>query len=95
MSAIVITADEINNRVNHLQASVTIDGVKRIDCTTSNMQYSLSEAIAYASKSEQLHPSELFGSGTLPGGCGMENAYWLQTNNILSLKINEIDELTN
>ncbi|MCR9191268.1 MAG: fumarylacetoacetate hydrolase family protein [Gammaproteobacteria bacterium] len=95
MSGIVITADEIINRVNHLQGSVSIDGVTRMHCTTEKMQYSLGEAIAYASKSEQLHPAELFGSGTLPGGSGMENGYWLQPNNTLCLKINEIDELTN
>jgi len=38
---------------------------------------------------------ELFGSGTLPGGSGMENGYWLQPDNTLSLKIDGIDDLTN
>ena len=59
------------------------------------MQYSLGEAIAYASKNEQLHPGELFGSGTLPGGCGMENGHWLQSGNVLTLKIDGVGELTN
>lgn len=95
MSHIVVTADEINNHVNHLQASVMIDGINRANCTTSNMQYSLGEAIAYASKSEQLYPGELFGSGTLPGGCGMENGHWLQSGNVLTLKIDGVGELTN
>jgi len=95
MSQIVVTADEINNRIDCLQASVTIDGIKRASCTTSNMQYSLGEAIAYASKSEQLYPGELFGSGTLPGGCGMENGHWLQSGNVLTLKIDGVAELTN
>ncbi|MCX7090999.1 MAG: fumarylacetoacetate hydrolase family protein [Legionellales bacterium] len=54
MSPIVVTADEINDRIDRLQASVIIDGINRAHCTTSNMQYSLGEAIAYASKSEPL-----------------------------------------
>lgn len=95
MSQIVVTADEINDRIDQLQASVTIDGINRANCTTLNMQYSLGEAIAYVSKSEQLHSGELFGSGTLPGGCGMENGYWLQSGNILTLKIDGVGELTN
>ena len=95
MSQIVVTTDEVNDRIEQLQASVTIDGTNCANCTTSNMQYSLGEAIAYASKNEQLHPGELFGSGTLPGGCGMENGHWLQSGNVLTLKIDGVGELTN
>lgn len=95
MSHIVVTADEINGRLDRLQASVTIDGINRANCTTSNMQYSLGEAIAYVSKSEQLYSGELFGSGTLPGGCGMENGHWLSSGNVLNLKIDAIAELRN
>lgn len=95
ISSVVVTADEISDRVNQLQASVTIDGIKRADCHTETMQYSLGEAIAYVSRSEMLYPGELFGSGTLPGGSGVENGFWLQENNQLSLKINGVSELVN
>lgn len=95
MSPIVITADEINGQINNLQGSVTIDGVAQVHCTTSGMQYSLGEAIAHTAKNELLHPGELFGSGTLPGGSGMENGYWLQPGNILTLKIDAIGQLKN
>jgi len=95
ISPIIVTADEINDKIDRLQASVNIDGIIRANCTTENMQYSLAEAIAYASKSEQLHPGELFGSGTLPGGSGMENGHWLQSGNVLTLKIDAVGELVN
>ncbi|MCH9757198.1 MAG: fumarylacetoacetate hydrolase family protein [Gammaproteobacteria bacterium] len=95
MSPIVVTADEINDSVDNLDASVLINGIKRIPCSTSNMQYSLGEAIAYVSKSEQLHAGELFGSGTLPGGSGMENGCWLQAGSVLHLAIDKVGELTN
>ena len=95
MSPIVVTADEINEHINDLQASVIIDGVKRADCSTAKMHYSLGEAIAYISKEEQLYPGELFGSGTLPNGCGMENGHWVYPGNVLSLKVDKIAEVTN
>ncbi|MDP1603585.1 MAG: fumarylacetoacetate hydrolase family protein [Legionella sp.] len=95
MSPIVITADEINERINDLQGAVIIDGVKRAHCTTASMQYSLAEAIAYASKDEQLYSGELFGSGTLPGGSGMENDHWLYPGSVLNLKIDDVGEMTN
>ena len=95
MSPIVVTADEINHRVNNLSASVTFNGIKSILSSTKAMQYSLGEAIAYASKGEQLHVGELFGSGTLPGGSGMENGYWLQDGTVLNLTINQVGEISN
>lgn len=95
MSHIVVTADEISDRINQLQGSIIIDGMKCAACSTSNMQYSLGEAIAYASRNEQLHVGELFGSGTLPGGSGMENDHWVHSGNLLTLEIDDIAKLTN
>ncbi|MDF1646085.1 MAG: fumarylacetoacetate hydrolase family protein [Legionellaceae bacterium] len=95
ISPVVVTADEINQDINQLEASVTMNAIRHIPCSTANMQYSLGEAIAYASKDEQLHAGELFGSGTLPGGCAMENGCWLQSGSVLNLKIDKIGELIN
>jgi 2-keto-4-pentenoate hydratase/2-oxohepta-3-ene-1,7-dioic acid hydratase in catechol pathway len=95
ISPIVVTADEINNEINKLKASVYIDGQKVADCSTGNMQYSLGEAIAYVSKDEHLYPGELFGSGTMPGGCSLENGHWLKSGNTLTLQIDKIGALTN
>ncbi len=95
MSHIVVTADEISDRIDQLQGSISIDGITCAACTTSTMQYSLGEAIAYVSRHEQLHVGELFGSGTLPGGSGMENDHWVHSGNLLTLEINDIAKLTN
>lgn len=95
MSPIVVTADEINSDINQLEGAVVLNGLKTIRCSTRGMQYSMGEAIAYAARSEQLHPGELFGSGTLPGGCGMENGCWIESGMVLTLQINKIGALTN
>ncbi len=59
------------------------------------MDYTLGEAIAYASLDEQLYPGEFFGSGTLPNGCGMENGHWLKTGDTIELEIEKIGTLVN
>jgi len=94
MSAELVTADEILPRQNELSGSVSINGRQVAQCSTRNARYSLAEAIAFAAKDERLHPGELFGSGTLPGGCGMENGHWLRSGDQLTLVIEGVGSLS-
>lgn len=94
MSAELVTTDEILPRLDRLQASVSINGRQVVQSSTRNARYSLAEAIAFASQDEALHPGELFGSGTLPGGCGMENGHWLYPGDQLTLTIEGVGSLT-
>ncbi|MEV0032462.1 fumarylacetoacetate hydrolase family protein [Nocardia sp. NPDC050793] len=50
----------------------------------------MAEAIAHASRSEQLFPGELLSSGTLPGGSGMELGRWPAPGDELRLEIDGI-----
>ncbi|MFK8052153.1 MAG: fumarylacetoacetate hydrolase family protein [Woeseiaceae bacterium] len=95
ISTEVITADEVLPYLDNLSASVSINGDKVADCHSSGMYHDLGQAIAFASKDEQLHPGELFGTGTLPGGGGMENDHWLSPGDTVSLQIERIGSLTN
>lgn len=93
MSAIAVPALEILPRVEQLTGVVEIDGAAIARIHTSGMRYSLGEVLAHASKDEQLHPGELFATGTLPGGSGMENGHWLKSGNRLRLAIDGIGEI--
>lgn len=95
MSPIVVTADEVLPIMDSLTGSVRINGKRVAQCSSTGSQFSLVEAIAFVSRDEQLHPGELFGSGTLPGGSGMENGHWLKPGDTLTLTIDQIGELTN
>lgn len=95
LSPIVVTADEVLPVIDKLTGFVQINGDTVAHCSTSGMQFSLPEAIAFASRGEQLHPGELFGTGTLPGGSGMENGHWLKPGDTLSLTIESIGEVSN
>lgn len=95
MSGVVVSADEILPRWRDLTGSVTLNGAVVAECATKGAQFSLGEALAHASAGEQLYPGELFGSGTLPGGSGIESGRLLARGDTISLAIDGIGTLTN
>ena len=58
-------------------------------------RWSLGEVLAHASRGEQLYPGELFGTGTLPGGSGIEHGRLLERGDTIALCIQGIGGLTN
>ncbi len=51
---------------------------------------SLGEVLAHASRSERLLPGELFATGTLPGGSGMETGRWIGPGDELELVLDGV-----
>lgn len=94
MSLFAVTADEILPYIDQLSGSVSINGTTVSTVFSRGMQWSLGEVLAHASRSEQLFPGELFATGTLPGGSGMEVGHWLRPGDRLSLVIDQIGEIT-
>jgi 2-keto-4-pentenoate hydratase/2-oxohepta-3-ene-1,7-dioic acid hydratase in catechol pathway len=90
MSGTAVAAAAVRDRLDRLTASVTINGTTVSTTGTQGMQHSIAEAIAHASRSEQLWPGELFSTGTLPGGSGMELGRWLAPGDDLRLQIDGI-----
>ncbi|MEO1658245.1 MAG: fumarylacetoacetate hydrolase family protein [Pseudomonadota bacterium] len=95
ISEVVVTSDEILPYINELDARVDINGEVVARCSSRGMHHSMAEAIAFASKSEPLFPGELFGSGTLPGGAGIENNAWLAPGDRLRLTIDRVGSVEN
>ncbi|WP_369198587.1 fumarylacetoacetate hydrolase family protein [Streptomyces djakartensis] len=90
MSQTATTADEVLPRLHELTGTVAINGhvVSRVD--TKDMRWSVGEMLAHASKSEMLLPGELFATGTLAGGSGMETGNWLADGDVLRLELEGI-----
>ena len=63
--------------------------------TSADPRWSLGEAIAHASRSERLYAGEFFGSGTLPGGSGIETGRLLSAGDLIEIGIDRIGTLTN
>lgn len=90
MSVLAVTADEILPCIDDLSGSVSINGTTVSTVFSRGMQWSIGDMLAHASRSERLFPGELFATGTLPGGSGMETGHWLRPGDRLSLAIDQI-----
>ncbi len=95
ISAEFVTADEILPRINQLAGTVNINGKKISEVSSAGLQFSLGEALAHVSRSERLYPGEFFGTGTLPGGCGLENGHMLNKGDEIALSIDGIGIVSN
>lgn len=95
ISSVVVGKTTLINKVDELNVKVIINGKTIVESSTKGKIYSLQQAIAYASWEEQLHPGELFGSGTIPGCTGLENGVMLNKGDVITLEIEEIGSLTN
>ncbi|MGV9799035.1 fumarylacetoacetate hydrolase family protein [Mycobacterium sp. NPDC003449] len=90
MSETAVTADDVLPRIDRLTGSVVLNGSVVSNVSSAGMQHSLGEVLAHASRSEPLFPGELFGTGTLPGGSGMETGNWLRPGDTLTLVLDDI-----
>jgi len=93
MSQTAVTKDEILPRLSSVAAYVEINGARVAETSFAGMRYSLGEALAFISQSEPLFAGELFGTGTPPGGSGMENDRWLKVGDRLRLVIEGVGEI--
>ena len=95
MSNVVVSADEILPRWRTLTGSVHLNGARVAECATRDARWSLGEVLAHASRGEQLYPGELVGTGTLPGGSGIEHGRLLERGDTIALAIDGIGSLSN
>ncbi len=93
MSETAMTKDEIPPRLSDLKAHVEINGERVVETSFAGMRYSLGEALAFVSRDEPLFAGELFGTGTPPGGSGMEIGRWLKVGDRLRLVIEGVGEI--
>jgi 2-keto-4-pentenoate hydratase/2-oxohepta-3-ene-1,7-dioic acid hydratase in catechol pathway len=59
------------------------------------MHFSFAQLIAHVSQSETIYPGELWGSGTVTNGCGLELGRFLQPGDVVELEVEGIGILRN
>ena len=89
----LVTADELD--VTNLRMVARVNGEVWTDSTSAGRQFSFAELIVHVSQSETIHPGELWGSGTVTGGSGLELGRWLQPGDLVELEIEGIGILRN
>ncbi len=90
----LVTPDEIVDPYN-LAMRARVNGELWTDATSAEMHFRFEEIIAYISRDETLFPGEVIGSGTAPGGCGLELDRWLQPGDIVELEVEGLGLLRN
>jgi 2-keto-4-pentenoate hydratase/2-oxohepta-3-ene-1,7-dioic acid hydratase in catechol pathway len=95
MSQVVVPADEILPKWRDLSGFVRVNGSLISKPTSAGPKWSLGEALAHASRSERLYPGELFATGTLPGGSGIETGRLLEAGDTLEIGIEGVGTLSN
>ncbi len=88
----IVTQDEIPNP-GALTMSVRVNGEAWARVVPEDMYWTFEQMVAYTSTHEDLRPGDIFGSGTVSGGCGMEIGRWLQPGDAVELEIERIGVL--
>lgn len=88
----LVTPDEVPDDIT-LRARV--NGEEWSCGSSSEMHFNFAEIIEYISRDETLYPGEFIGSGTVPGGCGLELDRWLQSGDVVELEADTLGILRN
>lgn len=89
----IVTADELDPGDTRLR--VRVNGEQWGADTTASMHHSFADMIAYASQDLTLRAGEVFGSGTVAGGSGLELNRWLQPGDVIEMEADHIGVLRN
>ncbi len=105
----IVTADEFGQPSSN-KVVVKVNGEERLNSTYQDLvntpilepgektHWSFEEMVEFVSYNQKIHPGELWGSGTISGGCEMEqgpNAHFLKPGDVVEIAIEGIGVLRN
>lgn len=90
----LVTPDEIPDPYA-LAMAARVDGEEWSRGSSRDMHFRFEDLIAYVSRSETLYPGDVFGSGTVGGGCGLEHGRWLKPGATVELEVEGLGVLRN
>jgi len=90
----IVTADEIPDPYA-LTMTVRVNGEERGRGNSSEMHWKFEDCIAHVSRAETVHPGELFCSGTVGNGCGLEIGKFMNPGDTVELEVERIGVLRN
>ena len=89
----LVTPDEFDPSTARMVARV--NGEVWSDGQYSTVNWSFGQMLAHVSMDEAVYPGDVFGSGTVGFGCGLEHGRWLQPGNVVELEITGLGVLRN
>ena len=89
----IVTANELDPQ--NLGMILRVNGEVWTNESSSKMHYSFADLIEYTSRDQTLYPGEVFGSGTPPGGSGIDVGRRIKAKDVVELEIEGIGILRN
>jgi len=90
----IVTADEIPDPYA-LDMIVRVNGEERGRGNSREMHWKYEDCIAFVSRDETIHPGELFCSGTVGNGSGLEIGKYVEPGQVVELEVEKIGVLRN
>ena len=90
----IVTADELTDPYS-LAMTAHVSGECWTQENSSSIHWTFEQMIAHVSRGETLYPGEVFGSGTVGNGCGLERLRFLKHNDVVELTVQGIGTLRN
>lgn len=88
----LLTPEEIQD-VGALTMTARVNGEEWSKGRFGTIHWSFSQMIAHVSRGETIYPGDVFGSGTVGGGCGLELDRYLKPGDVVELEIQPIGVL--
>ncbi|GAA2048373.1 fumarylacetoacetate hydrolase family protein [Williamsia deligens] len=95
MGSEIVTPDVVLPVIDALEGRVEVNGQTWATTSTAGLRYGPGECIAYASRGEDIGVGELFTSGTLPSGSGLEIDRWIGAGDEVTLTLERIGSVSN
>jgi 2-keto-4-pentenoate hydratase/2-oxohepta-3-ene-1,7-dioic acid hydratase in catechol pathway len=89
----LVTADELDP--DGLRMIARVNGETWTDSSSAGRQFSFPDLVAHVSQAETIYPGEVWGSGTVTSGSGLELGRWLRPGDTIELEIEGIGVLRN
>lgn len=89
----LVTPDELD--VENLHMIARVNGDVWTETSSAGRQFGFADLIAHVSQSQTIYPGELWGSGTVVGGSGLELGRWLHHGDVVELEVEGIGILRN
>ena len=90
----IVTADEIPDPYA-LDMIVRVNGEERGRGNSREMHWKYEDCIAFVARAETIHAGEIFCSGTVPNGSGLETGHYLKLGDVVELEVEKIGVLRN
>ncbi|HEX9888620.1 MAG TPA: fumarylacetoacetate hydrolase family protein, partial [Nitriliruptorales bacterium] len=93
LGPVIVTPDAVDITDLHVTARIGDDVVT--DSGTRDMRWSFAQMLSYVSIDEDVFPGDVYGSGTVADGCGLEHGRMLASGDVVELSAPGFGSLSN